>query len=51
MLETLDRAYKTSVRKVENLMEKHMDVSILDVSLDIFTVISYFDNSISVYIL
>ncbi|KAK3858864.1 hypothetical protein Pcinc_034976 [Petrolisthes cinctipes] len=25
MLETLDRAYKTSVKKVENLMEKHMD--------------------------
>lgn len=27
VLETLDRAYKTSVKKVENLVEKHMDVS------------------------
>ena len=27
VLDTLDRAYKTSVKKVEHLMEKHMDVS------------------------
>lgn len=27
VLETLDRAYKTSVKKVESLVEKHMDVS------------------------
>lgn len=27
VLETLDRAYKSSVKKVEHLMERHMDVS------------------------
>ena len=27
VLESLDRAYKTSVKKVESLMERHMDVS------------------------
>lgn len=27
VLDTLDRAYKSSVKKVEHLMEKHMDVS------------------------
>lgn len=27
VLDTLDRAYKSSVKKVEHLMERHMDVS------------------------
>lgn len=27
VLETLDRAYKSSVKKVEHLVERHMDVS------------------------
>lgn len=29
VLVTLDKAYKTSVKKVEELMERHMDVSII----------------------
>lgn len=47
VLDTLDRAYKTSVKKVEHLMEKHMDVS-KDSIIQMYTYTSLANNYDSV---
>lgn len=47
VLDTLDRAYKSSVKKVEHLMEKHMDVSKNNI-IQTYTYTSLADNYDSV---